>query len=40
LKKKLAVGDTVRVRFMATLPGIFEVELERRALQIAELVVR
>jgi heme/copper-type cytochrome/quinol oxidase subunit 2 len=33
-------GKTARIPFNATIPGRFEIELERRGIQIAELEVR
>lgn len=40
LMQDVAAGGTARIRFKASIPGIFEVELESRGLQIAELTVR
>jgi ABC-type glycerol-3-phosphate transport system substrate-binding protein len=37
--RDVAAGGTARIRFRATLPGRFEVELEDRGVQIAELTV-
>jgi ABC-type glycerol-3-phosphate transport system substrate-binding protein len=37
--KDVAAGGTVRLPFRATLPGRFEVELEQRGVQIADLTV-
>jgi copper(I)-binding protein len=37
--KDVAAGGTVRLPFTATLPGRFEVELEQRGVQIADLTV-
>ena len=39
LKKDVTVGGTARIPFRATIPGRFEVELEQRGTQIAELTV-
>jgi hypothetical protein len=36
----VAPGKPARLRFKATIPGRFEVELEDRGLHIAELEVR
>lgn len=38
--RDVAAGGIARIRFRATLPGRFEVELEDRGVQIAELTVR
>jgi hypothetical protein len=40
VKREITAGGTVRIPFTATIPGVFEVELEERGLQIAELTVR
>ena len=37
--KDVPAGGTIRVPFTATLPGRFEVELEQRGVQIADLTV-
>ena len=37
--KDVPAGGTIRLPFMATLPGRFEVELEQRGVQIADLTV-
>ena len=37
--RDVAVGGTARIRFRAALPGRFEVELENRGVQIADLTV-
>ena len=39
ISRDVAAGGTVRLRFRATLPGRFEVELENRGVPIAELTV-
>jgi hypothetical protein len=39
LMRRVAPGAPARISFRATVPGRFEVELEKRALQIAELTV-
>lgn len=39
LKKDVTAGGTARIPFRATIPGRFEVELEGRGTQIAELTV-
>ena len=39
ITRDVAADGTVRVRFVADVPGRFEVELENRATQIAELTV-
>ena len=39
LSRKVAAGGTARLTFTATLPGRFEVELEQRGVQIADLTV-
>lgn len=38
--RDVAAGGTARIRFRATLPGRFEVELEDRGVQIADLTVQ
>lgn len=40
VKQDVPAGGTARIHFMAAIPGVFEVELEDRGLQIAELTVR
>lgn len=40
LSRDVAAGGTARIVFVARLPGRFEVELEERGAQIAELTVR
>ncbi|MDQ3381665.1 MAG: hypothetical protein M3546_15345 [Actinomycetota bacterium] len=40
IMRNVAAGGTVRIRFRATVPGRFEVELEDREAQIADLTVR
>ena len=37
--RDVAAGGTARIRFRATLPGRFEVELESRGVQIADLTI-
>jgi len=37
--RDVAAGGTARIRFRATLPGRFEVELENRGAQIADLTI-
>jgi hypothetical protein len=39
LSRNVAPGKKARIAFRATIPGRFEVELEERGLQIAELTV-
>jgi hypothetical protein len=39
IKKDVAAGGTARIPFRATIPGRFEIELEGRGTQIAELTV-
>jgi hypothetical protein len=39
LKTNVAAGGTARLLFTATIPGRFEVELESRSTQIADLTV-
>ncbi len=39
IKKDVTAGDTVRIPFTADTPGRFEIELESRGTQIAELTV-
>jgi ABC-type glycerol-3-phosphate transport system substrate-binding protein len=40
LMKDVAAGGTARIMFVADVPGRFEVELEDRGVQIADLTVR
>ncbi len=40
LMQEVAAGGTARISFEATVPGRFEVELEDRGAQIADLTVR
>jgi hypothetical protein len=40
LMQDVAAGGTARIHFVASIPGVFEVELEARGLQIAQLTVR
>jgi hypothetical protein len=40
LMRNVSAGGTARIRFRATLPGRFEVELEDRGVQIADLTVQ
>ena len=40
IMRDVAAGGTARIRFRATLPGRFEVELEDRGAQIADLTVQ
>jgi hypothetical protein len=40
LMQNVAAGGTARIRFRATLPGRFEVELEDRGVQLADLTVQ
>jgi len=40
IMRDVAAGGTARIRFRATVPGRFEVELEDRGVQIADLTVR
>jgi ABC-type glycerol-3-phosphate transport system substrate-binding protein len=40
LKKDVTAGGTVRIVFPATIPGVFEAELESRGLQIVEFTVK
>jgi hypothetical protein len=40
LHKDVEAGGTVRIQFVARITGVFEVELESRKLQIAELTVK
>jgi hypothetical protein len=40
LSRDIAAGGTARIAFTATLPGRFEVELENRGVQIADLTVQ
>jgi ABC-type glycerol-3-phosphate transport system substrate-binding protein len=39
IMRDVAAGGTARIRFRATVPGRFEVELEDRGVQIADLTV-
>jgi copper(I)-binding protein len=39
ISRDVAAGGTVRIAFRATIPGRFEVELEERGVQIADLTV-
>ncbi len=39
IMRDVAAGGTARIRFRATVPGRFEVELEDRGAQIADLTV-
>ncbi len=39
ISRNVAAGGTARIRFRATVPGRFEVELEQRSVQIADLTV-
>ena len=39
ISREVTAGGTVRMRFRATLPGRFEVELEERGVPIADLTV-
>jgi hypothetical protein len=39
MKKDVSAGGTIHLPFTATLPGRFEVELEQRGVQIADLTV-
>ncbi|MBA3432689.1 MAG: hypothetical protein H0U08_01195 [Actinobacteria bacterium] len=39
IMRNVAAGGTARIWFRATLPGRFEVELEDRGVQIADLTV-
>jgi ABC-type Fe3+-hydroxamate transport system substrate-binding protein len=39
LKRDVAAGGTAQIPFTATIPGRFEVELESRGVQIADLTV-
>jgi len=39
ISREIAAGGTARIAFRATLPGRFEVELEERGAQIADLTV-
>ncbi len=39
LERDVAAGGTARIRFTAKVPGRFEVELEQRGVQIADLTV-
>jgi len=40
IMRDVAAGGTARIRFRATVPGRFEVELEDRGAQIADLTVQ
>jgi hypothetical protein len=40
ISRDVAAGGTARIAFRATLPGRFEVELENRGVQIADLTVQ
>jgi hypothetical protein len=40
IMRNVAAGGTARIRFRATLPGRFEIELEDRGVQIADLTVQ
>lgn len=40
ISRDVAAGGTARIVFRATLPGRFEVELENRGVQIADLTVQ
>jgi hypothetical protein len=40
LSRQVAAGGVARLAFVAKIPGRFEVELEHRGVQIAELTVR
>ena len=40
IMRDVAAGGTARIRFKATLPGRFEVELEDRGVPIADLTVQ
>ena len=40
ISREIAAGGTARIAFRATLPGRFEVELEERGAQIADLTVQ
>ena len=40
VSRPVAAGGTVRLRFRATIPGRFELELEERGVPIAELTVQ
>jgi hypothetical protein len=40
IMRDVSPGSPARLRFLATIPGRFEVELEDRKLQIAQLEVR
>ncbi len=39
ISRDVAAGGTVRIAFRATIPGRFEIELEERGVQIADLTV-
>jgi nitrous oxide reductase len=40
ISRDVAAGGTARIAFRATIPGRFEVELEERSVQIADVTVR
>jgi heme/copper-type cytochrome/quinol oxidase subunit 2 len=40
IMRDVAPGKTARIRFRANVPGRFEVELEDRGVQIADLTVK
>ena len=40
ISRKVAVGSTVRIAFVARIPGRFEVELEQSGVMLAELTVQ
>lgn len=40
VSKDVASGGTTRISFVASVPGRFEVELEQRGVQLADLTVR
>ena len=40
LAQDVEAGGTARIRFQATITGVFEAELESRGLQILELTVK
>jgi hypothetical protein len=40
ISRDVAAGGTARIRFRASVPGRFEVELEQRGVQIADLTVK
>ena len=39
ISRDVAAGGTARIAFRATIPGRFEVELEDRGVQIADMTV-